>query len=81
MTIIQSMKTNKLKTKKIQAGVYKITTPKDIYQVEFNQDRNEGWDLLVLDNNHFEIIDVCSSLKESKEVIKMIEARDIINND
>jgi len=63
-------------TKKIIAGVYKITTDKEIYQVEFNIDRNEGWDLSVLDNGHFDIIDVCASLKEAKEVINMIELRD-----
>ena len=64
-----------MKTKKIISGVYKITTDKEIYQVEFNIDRNEGWDLSVLDNGHFEIIDVCASLKEAKQVIQQIEER------
>ena len=68
---------NKLQTKKIIAGVYNITTANEIYQVELNEDRADGtWDLSVKDNCGFEIMDVCDSLKEAKQVIEMVEARD-----
>ncbi len=66
-----------MKTKKIISGVYNITTSNEIYQVELNEDRADGtWDLSVKQNDHFEIMDVCDSLKEAKEVITMIETRD-----
>ena len=64
-------------TKKIVSGVYNITTPNEIYQVELNEDRADGtWDLSFKDNDSFEIMDVCNSLREAKEVIIMVETRD-----
>ena len=69
-----------IKTKRVTTGVYNVTTPNEVYQIESNEDRADGtWDLSVKDNGHFEIMDVCSSLREAKEVIIMIETRDYNN--
>jgi len=67
-----------MNTKKITAGWYKIITDKFTYEVENNLELNvPGWELSIRhkDNNELEKIDTCSSLKEAKSVIQMIEAR------
>ena len=68
----------RMKTKKIATGWYKITTNKDVYEVENNIELQvSGWELGVRHqhNNELEKIDTCATLKEAKEVIQMIEKR------
>ena len=61
-----------IKTKKITKGYYQITINNDVYTVEQNFDLfDNGWQLEI-DN---EIIDICSTLSEAKEVIKQINQR------
>jgi len=61
-----------IKTKKIAKGYYQITINNDVYTVEQNFDLfDNGWQLEI-DN---EIIDICSTLSEAKEVIKQINQR------
>ena len=66
-------------TKKLATGWYKITTDKDVYEVENNIELQvPGWELGIRyqHNNELEKIDTCATLKEAKEVIQMIELRD-----
>ena len=68
-----------MKTKKLATGWYKITTDKDVYEVENNiQLETPGWELGIRHqhNNELEKIDTCSSLKEAKSVIQMVEERE-----
>ena len=68
----------KMTTKKLATGWYKITNNKFTYEVENNLELNiPGWELSIRhkDNNELEKIDTCSSLKEAKSVIQMVEAR------
>ena len=65
-----------MKTKKIQAGVYQITTNKDVYEVENNLELETfGWEISVKHNGEREKIDTCASFKEAKSGINMIEER------
>ena len=61
-----------IKTKKIAKGYYQITINNDVYTVEQNFDLfDNGWQLEICD----EVIDICSTLSEAKEVIKQINQR------
>ena len=61
-----------IKTKKIAKGYYQITINNDVYTVEQNFDLfDNGWQLEICD----EVIDICSTLSEAKEVIKQINKR------
>ena len=63
-----------IKTKKIAKGYYQITINNDVYTVEQNFDLfDNGWQLEICD----EVIDICSTLSEAKEVIKQINQRKI----
>ena len=61
-----------IKTKKIAKGYYQITINNDVYTVEQNFDLfDNAWQLEICD----EVIDICSTLSEAKEVIKQINQR------
>jgi hypothetical protein len=61
-----------IKTKKIAKGYYQITINNDVYTAEQNFDLfDNGWQLEIDD----EVIDICSTLSEAKEVIKQINQR------
>lgn len=61
-----------MKTKKIQAGVYQITTNKDIYKVEQNDELfDKGWEIFSKNGK----VDIASTLSEAKEFIQLIEGR------
>ena len=63
-----------IKTKKIAKGYYQITINNDVYTVEQNFDLfDNGWQLEICD----EVIDICSTLSEAKEVIKQINQRKV----
>ena len=61
-----------MKTKKIDKGYYKIIINNKLYTVEQNFDLfDNGWQVEI-DN---EIIDVCCTLKEAKQLIIELESR------
>jgi len=68
----QTKQGEKMKTKKIQAGVYQITTNKDIYKVEQNDELfDKGWEIFSKNGRE----DIASTLSEAKEFIQLIEGR------
>ena len=68
----QTKQGEKMKTKKIQAGVYQITTNKDIYTVEQNDELfDKGWEIFTKNGKK----DIASTLSEAKEFIQLIEGR------
>jgi len=70
--LTQTKQGEKMKTKKIQAGVYQITTNKDIYTVEQNDALfDKGWEIFTKNGKE----DIASTLSEAKEFIQLIEER------
>ena len=70
--LTQTKQGEKMKTKKIQAGVYQITTNKDIYTVEQNDELfDKGWEIFTKNGKE----DLASTLSEAKEFIQLIEER------
>ena len=62
----------KMKTKKLQAGVYQITTNKDIYKIQQNDELfDKGWEIFSKNGKE----DVASTLSEAKQFIQLIEGR------
>nr|BAR20289.1 hypothetical protein [uncultured Mediterranean phage uvMED] len=70
--LTQTKQGERMKTKKIEAGVYQITTNKNTYRVEQNIELfDKGWE--IFSNNGKE--DIASTLYEAKELIHIIEER------
>ena len=64
----------KMKTKKIEAGLYQVTINNNIYEIEKDFD-NQFQDWFLWHKSTGEKIDTCASLKEAKSVIQTIEER------
>jgi hypothetical protein len=70
--LTNNKKGERMKTKKIEAGIYQITTNKNTYRVEQNIELfDKGWE--IFSNNGKE--DIASTLSEAKEFIQIIEER------
>ena len=76
---MKNKKGENMKTKKIQNGWYEIEINNNVYDVQKNlADEHFGdWNIKKVHFSpiSYEPIDICVSLKEAKEVIKMIEER------
>ena len=62
----------RMKTKKIEAGIYEIITNKNTYKVEQNLELfDKGWEIFSENGKE----DIASTLSEAKEFIQIIEER------
>jgi hypothetical protein len=62
----------RMKTKKIEAGIYEIITNKNTYKVEQNLELfDKGWEIFSKNGKE----DIASTLSEAKEFIQIIEER------